>query len=204
MEHIPEENKKLSQTDIKELISESEQFKKLPSIDIGIAKIDIQSTYITILALITWFLIWYCFNIFSIVPYADAFFIFYIVILLINLFNSANDIPDVDSERVNIASQQNFIQGGLAVFILAFVFLYNIKMDENYRINVYKILIICLIVTSLGIIIINLKNNSKNIRMVRKIQQFLYNQGLILFILSLFVIYIYKSRNILGENNTNV
>ena len=188
------ENKKLSQTDIKDLISESEQFKKLPSIDIGIATLDIQSTYITIYALVVWFLIWYSFDIFSIVPYSSVFFIFYILILIMNLFNSANDVPDVESERVNIASQQNFIQGGLAVFILAFVFLYNVKMDEKHQIDVYKILIICLIVTSLGIIIVNVKNKSKNIRSVRKIQQFLYNQGLVLFILGLFVIYVYKTK----------
>lgn len=188
------ENKKLSQTDVKDLISESEQFKKLPSIDLGFIKIDTQSMIISIVALIAWFLLWFYFNIFSIVPYSEVFFIFYICILIINLVNSANDIPDVESERLQINSQQNFIQGGIAVFILAFVFLYNIKMGEPERINIYKVLIICLIISSFGIILINVKNNSKNIRTVRKIQQFLYNQGLVLFILSLFMIYTYKTK----------
>jgi hypothetical protein len=67
-------------------------------------------------------------------------------------------------------------------------------MEESERIRVYKILIISLIVCSSAILIVNVKNDSKNVRMIRKIQQFLYNQALTLFVLALFTIYTYKTK----------
>ena len=111
-----------------------------------------------------------------------------------NFYNSATNISDVESERVNIASQQSFIQGGIAVFILPFVFLYNIPMEDIDKTHIYVILITALMVSSLSIIIVNLQNISTNIRFVRKIQQSLFNQGLILFMLALFMVYRVKTQ----------
>ena len=67
-------------------------------------------------------------------------------------------------------------------------------MDERDKTHIYVILITCLIVSCVSIFIINVQNISTNIRFVRKIQQSLYNQGLILFMLALFMIYIVKTR----------
>jgi hypothetical protein len=106
-------------------------------------------------------------------------------------------VSDAESERTHLSSQQSFIQGGMAVFILAFVFLYNIQMNEQDKLKVYQILIISLIISSFAIIILNLKNEPSNIRFVRKMQQLLYNQGLVLFILALFMIFRFKTFNTL-------
>ena len=66
-------------------------------------------------------------------------------------------------------------------------------MDEVQRTEVYRVLILSLLIASLSIIIINVKNDSINIRFVRKMQQMLYNQGLILFLLGLLMIYRFKT-----------
>lgn len=191
---------KLTSAEIDELLSESDKFKKLDSIVFLGKEWDVQSLWAFIIGIVTWVIFWRLFNLSDIFKSWKAenvgriTFVFYIIISFVNFFNSANDVPDVESERVNIASQQSFIQGGIAVFILAFVFLYNIPMDERDKTHIYVILITCLIVSCVSIFIINVQNVSTNIRFVRKIQQSLYNQGLILFMLALFMIYIVKTR----------
>lgn len=193
---LPNENKnKLTSEDIKNLISDSDNFTKLKVFNIFGIQIDIESLIVVIIAIILWTVLWFAFNIFKIISYSEYFFILYIIIILINLLNSATNVPDVETERIQQSSQQSFIQGGIAIFILAFIFLYNIKIDEKYKTEIYRILIISLLVSSLSIIIINVKNNSINIRFVRKMQQMIYNQGLILFILGLFMIYKFKTIN---------
>ena len=188
------ENKnKLTAEDIKTLITENDKLKKLPSINIFGLTFDEESVIVVIISIILWSLLWYGFNIFGIISYAEYFYILYIIIILINLANSAGDVPDVETERLQQSSQQSFIQGGIAIFILAFVFLYNINMDEVQRTEVYRVLILSLLIASLSIIIINVKNDSINIRFVRKMQQMLYNQGLILFLLGLLMIYRFKT-----------
>ena len=180
-----ETTKKLKPEDIKALISEGDNFAKLPTIDIMGFKLDIESLIVVIIALIAWVFLWGAFDIFGAVSYGNVFFVLYIAISIFNLINSATDVPDVESERLQQSTQQSFIQGGIAVFILAFVFLYNMELDPVYRSQVYRILILCLMVSCLAILIINVKNNSVNIRFIRKMQQMLYNQGLILFLLAL-------------------
>ena len=188
------ENKnKLTAEDIKTLITENDKLKKLPTINIFGLTFDEESVIVVIISIILWSLLWYGFNIFGIISYAEYFYILYIIIILINLANSAGDVPDVETERLQQSSQQSFIQGGIAIFILAFVFLYNINMDEVQRTEVYRVLILSLLIASLSIIIINVKNDSINIRFVRKMQQMLYNQGLILFLLGLLMIYRFKT-----------
>ena len=195
IQHTNSKNDKqqLSSEDIKSLIDESDNFKTLKTVNIFGFKVDVESIIVIIIAFVLWFFLWIFFNIFGIVSYAEFFFILYVIILLINLANSATNIPDVETERFQQSSQQSFIQGGMAVFILAFVFLYNIKMEEEQRTEIYRVLIMSLLVSSLSIIIVNVKNDSVNIRFVRKIQQMLYNQGLILFLLGLYMIYKFKT-----------
>ncbi len=195
-----EVKKKLSSQDIEDLLTESNKFKKLDSVLAFGKEWDLQSFFVFIIAIISWFIMWSLFDLNSVFSSWNSSyigyiaFILYVIISFLNFFNSANDVPDVESERVNFASQQSFIQGGIAIFILAFVFLYNIPMDDKDKTHIYVILITSLIVSSFAIIIINVQNISTNIRFVRKIQQSLYNQGLILFMLGLFMVYLIKTR----------
>jgi hypothetical protein len=197
METSVSPKKKLSSEDIQNLISEGDNFKKVPSFTLFGKQWDVASTWVAVLSVIFWISMWYLFKIHTRnrhVPFTSFFFYFYIMISFINLFNSASDVSDVETERVNQSSQLSFIQGGIAVFILAFVFLYNINMTEHDRTKIYTVLIVSLLVSCLSITIINLKNDSTNIRFVRKMQQALYNQGLVLFMLGLYMIYVIKTK----------
>ena len=185
--------KKLTTHDIQNLLEESDKLKDVPKFNILGLSVDRASFYVVIIALIIWTILWLSFKFFGIINYAEIFFIIYIIITLFNLFNSATNVSDIETERMNMASQQSFIQGGIAVFILAFVFLYNVNMDENKRTQVYKVLIISLLISCSAIILINVKNNPSNVRFIRKIQQMLYNQGLVLFLLGLYTIYEFKA-----------
>jgi hypothetical protein len=190
--------KKLSSEDIQNLISEGDKFKKVPSFNLFGKEWDVSSTCIAIFSILFWIFMWYFFKIHtrnSRVPFTSFFFLFYIMISFLNLYNSASDVSDVETERVNQTSQLSFIQGGIAVFILAFVFLYNINMTEHDRTKIYSVLIVSLLVSCLAITIINVKNDSTNIRVIRKMQQALYNQGLVLFMLGLYMIYVIKTND---------
>jgi len=188
--------KKLTSLDIQNLLEDSSKLKDVPTFNIFGLRIDKTSLYVVIIATIIWTILWLSFKIFGIVNYSEIFFIIYIIITLFNLFNSATNVSDIETERMNMSSQQSFIQGGIAVFILAFVFLYNITMDENKRTQIYKVLIISLIISCTAIFLINVKNTPTNVRFVRKIQQMLYNQGLVLFLLGLYMIYEFKASKI--------
>ena len=184
-------SKELTSEDVQNLISESENLRKLPTINILGLELDRQTSFVTVGSIIVWVIIWKFFGIFNIVGkhISILFLIIFIFISLLNLYNSATDVPDSSSEREKLSGQQYFIQGGLAVFILLLVFLYNIPMDVEYKNKIYKILLISLISTCVGTIVINVRNESENIRLVRKIQQAFYNQGIILFIFCLVLIY---------------
>ena len=184
-------SKELTSEDVQNLISESENLRKLPTINILGLELDRQTSFVTVVSIIVWVIIWKFFGIFNIVgkQISILFLIIFIFISLLNLYNSATDVPDSSSEREKLSGQQYFIQGGLAVFILLLVFLYNIPMDVEYKNKIYKILLISLISTCVGTIVINVRNESENIRLVRKIQQAFYNQGIILFIFCLVLIY---------------
>lgn len=192
---MDKESKKLSSEDIKNLITESEKFKNLPAIHLGDLVLDLQSFFVAIISIVIWIIIWFVFNLWNIVPFAKYFFFAYLFLTLLNLYNSATNVSDPETERVNLNSQQSFIQGGLSVTILAFVFLSNISIQDDQKTNIYKVLINSLIICSIGIIVINIKNESVNIRFVRKIQQSLYNMSIVLFIMSLYMIFVYKTNN---------
>jgi hypothetical protein len=195
---------KLSSQEIEDLLAESDKFQKLSSFEYLGKEWDTQSFWAFIIGIGTWIVFWKLFNLGYIFKSWNAewighlTFILYIIISFMNFFNSATNVSDVESERVNIAAQQSFIQGGIAVFILPFVFLYNIPMEDTDKTHIYVILITALMVSSLAIIIVNVQNVSTNIRLVRKIQQSLFNQGLILFMLALFMVYIVKTRILKG------
>jgi hypothetical protein len=185
--------KKLTSYDIKSLLEEGDKLKDVPSFKVLGITLDKISFYVMIITVILWIILWFSLKIFGIVKYSEIFFIAYIIISILNLLNSATNVSDIESERMNIASQQSFIQGGIAIFILAFVFLQNINMEESNRIKVYKILVISLIISCIGIVLINVKNVPSNVRFIRKIQQAIFNQGLIIFLLALYMIYTFKA-----------
>jgi len=182
----------LSSEDVQNLISESEHLRKIKTYKIGKLEIDEQSFWVSLISLIFWCVIWWILGMRKIInsKITFAIFISYFVVVIINIINSATDVPDSAAEREKQASQQNFIQGGSAIYILVLVFLYNIQIDDQIiKNNIYKVLLISLILISISTLIINLKNESMNIRIVRKIQQSLYNQGTILFIFALILIF---------------
>jgi hypothetical protein len=185
--------KKLTSYDIKSLLEEGDKLKDVPTFKVLGITLDKTSFYVMIITVILWIILWFSLKIFGIIKYSEIFFIAYIIISILNLFNSATNVSDIESERMNMASQQSFIQGGIAVFILAFVFLQNINMEESNRIKVYKILVISLIISCIGIVLINVKNVPSNVRFIRKIQQAIFNQGLVLFLLALYMIYTFKA-----------
>ena len=195
-------SKELTSEDVQNLISESEELRKLPTMPIFFGlfglEVDKQTWYVTAGSIFVWIIIWGFYKIHKIVNSSISilFMFVFIGISILNLINSATDIPDSASEREKFSSQQYYIQGGLSIFILLLVFLFNIPInDKEDKDKVYKILIISLISTCLGTIIINVKNESENIRLIRKIQQSLYNQGIILFVFCLVLIYLYKNKS---------
>jgi len=192
MEDRHDNKKKLTPVDIQTLISDSQQYKKLPTVKIFGLEIDTMTIVLSIFAILLWSVLWFGFGIFKIVKYSYLFYILYIIIVIVNAINSSTDIADVETERLQQTTQQNFIQGGIAIFILLFVFLYNINLDSQDKTQIYIVLSLCLMISSLSMIMLNVKNDNKNIRLTRKIQQLLYNQGLILFIFAIFFIFMYK------------
>ena len=191
---------KLTTQEIEDLLAETDKFQKLSSFQFLGKEWDMQSLGAFVIGIITWVFFWKLFNLSYVFKSWKAewvgslTFVLYLLVSFMNFYNSATSISDVESERVNIAAQQSFIQGGIAVFILPFVFLYNIPMEDTDKTHIYVILITALMVSSLSIIIVNVQNISTNIRFVRKLQQSLFNQGLILFMLALFMIYLVKTR----------
>jgi hypothetical protein len=119
---------KLSSQEIEDLLAESDKFQKLSSFEYLGKEWDTQSFWAFIIGIGTWIVFWKLFNLGYIFKSWNAewighlTFILYIIISFMNFFNSATNVSDVESERVNIAAQQSFIQGGIAVFILPFVF----------------------------------------------------------------------------------
>jgi hypothetical protein len=95
----------------------------------------------------------------------------------------------VETSSYELQIQISRIEGTLGVIMLVFVFLYNIKLDENDRLLAYKLLtiIICMLIISL--LSLDPKNDTRNIRNIRIYMQKLYNQSATLFILCLIVIY---------------
>lgn len=185
----------LRAVDINNLLAEQDKFRKLPSINIFGSGIDYDSLIIFSIFVVIWGALWYILKINSLFKYSYLFFILYIIVSIFNIFNSANDIPDIESSKVQLEVQSTLIQGGMGIFILLFIFLFEIKIHNDDIKNIYKLLILTLIISSLSILIINTKNSSRNIRIVRKTYQNLFNMGVIFFIMSLYMIFLSITKN---------
>ena len=185
----------LKASDVNKLLEEQDKFRHLPSLNIFGTDIDYDSLIIFSLFIIIWLFLWNVLNIKSMFKYSFIFFILYIAISIFNIFNSATDIPDIETSRVQLEVQSTLIQGGLGIFILVFVFLYEIKINQNDIKDIYKLLIINLIITSLSIIIFSVKNSSRNIRIMRKTYQNLFNMGVVYFIMALYMIFLSITKN---------
>lgn len=192
-----EERPELTVEDVKNILDDTDKFKTLPVVKFSIGSFDIEldrmSVFTTGIVIGLWISLWVFLNIFDYTDVLGNFiFIIYILICLANLWNSATNISDSQIERMNLTSQQNFIQGGLSIFILLLVFIENIKLTPEISSNIYTLIILSLIICCVPIVIINLQNKSTNVRFVRKIQQGLFNQSLMFFILCLLVMYRFK------------
>ena len=185
----------LKASDINKLLEDEDKFRKLPSINILGTDIDYDSLIIFLIFIIIWIFLWNILKIQSMFSYSFIFFILYILISIFNIFNSANDIPDIETSRVQLEVQSTLIQGGLGIFILVFVFLYEIKINQKDIKDIYKLLIINLIITSLSIIIFSVKNSSRNIRIMRKTYQNLFNIGVVYFMMALYMIFLSITKN---------
>ena len=192
----------LSADDIRLLELEHEDHKtkylETASVNIFRKKFDKLSLIVFCISIVLWTTIWVVFDIFNVFEpkHSVIFFMIYIVITTVNLLNAATTIPDIDNEIVLQTDQQSYIQGCISGIILLLVFLYNIKMENSDMVKTYKILIISVFVSSFGLILINRQNNADNIRAIRKIQQMFYNEGIILFLLVLGMIYNFQSKKI--------
>ena len=186
--------RKISSDDLRiqmlELENENSKNKYLQTENVNIfgKKIDKLSLIVFCVSIVLWTTIWIVFDIFEF-KYSIVFFMIFIIVTTINLLNAATNIPDVDREIDLQRDQQVFTQGCICGIILLLAFLYNIKMENSDMVKTYKILIICLFVSSFGLILINRQNNANNVRTIRKTQQMFYNQGMILFLLVLAMIY---------------
>ena len=185
----------LKASDVNKLLEEQDKFRRLPSVNIFGTEIDNDSLVLFSIFILIWIFLWKVLNIQSLFAYSFVFFILYIVISIFNIFNSATDIPDIETSRVQLEVQSTLIQGGLGIFILVFIFLYEIKINQNYIKDIYKLLIINLIITSLSIIIFSVKNSSRNIRIMRKTYQNLFNMGVVYFIMALYMIFLSITKN---------
>lgn len=183
----------LSASDINDMLKEEEilRLKPLPYVEFAGKKINLDNLIISCLGLILWIFIWKYFNLFDIGKYSLIFFLLYILIILFNIFNSSVDTErNLELATYEIEKQITNVEAAMGVIILLYVFLYNIQIDSSSRIIVYKLLTIVMVLCSISIIKYALKNDTVNVRNVRIISEKFYNQAIILFTLSLVVIYL--------------
>ena len=182
----------LSVEDINNLLKSNEEiFKEIPTINIFGKKIGRESFIITITAIIVWIFIWLFFGLFKAGNFVILFFIFYIFKALFNIFNSSIDTEISVEMAVN--EYQNQIIRVLGVFgsiIILFVFLYQIQMSYENKVLCYKVLTICLIMFGISLGIFDPKNDSQNIRNIRLVSQKFYEEGLTLFMLTIYLIFL--------------
>jgi len=185
----------LSAKDIDQLVENTAQFRNLPSVDVLGVSLDRDALYVFLFSVVLFSIIFFAFGIINIVKYAPVFYFAFLAISVFNLFNSSTDVSDVDTEKVQQSAQQAFFQGGVAVFILVFVFVNNLEIKDKHDIRqIYLILIITMIISALSLISIEFKNNSEQVRIVRLVNQSFYNMALVMFVLTLFMIWNFKSQ----------
>ena len=76
------------------------------------------------------------------------------------------------------------------MYILIFVFLYSIEIPKEMKFKIYKMLIITILISSFSIFIYQAKiDSSRNIRFLKKIKQTIFNQSLVMFCITLYMIF---------------
>lgn len=182
--------KKISTDDINKLLQEDQLYSNLSYISFGKIQLGTEIFIISILSFLLWIFLWLYFGLFKLGNYNIIFFSVFIGVLILNLFNSSlNTQKSVENAAYDMQNQIVKAEGLLGVVILLFVFLFNIDMKNDIRIIVYTILTLVLILLCISIISLESQNNSKNIRNIRLAMTQFYNQSLILFIFSLYLIY---------------
>ena len=164
----------------------------LPIVKIFGRKIDTDSLYLFLVSMVV-LLILIIILIYSGLwkNYFGTFVLIYVLISIFNLFNSSNNVvSDITIGLLEIQSQDNFVQGSISIFILVFVFLDSIKMTQEQKFKIYQMLIITLLLSSSSLFIYNYKNHPRNIRTLRKTKLFLFNQSLLLFCITLYMIFL--------------
>lgn len=182
----------LTASDINNILNQEEliNFKPLPYVEFFGKKVNLDSLIISSVSIILWICLWKFFNLFEIGTYSLIFFFMYIALIIFNIFNASIDTErNLELATYEIDKQVTNGEAAMGVIIILYVFLYNIQMDSNLRLISYKLLTIVMILCSLAIIKYALKNDTKNIRIVRIVSEKFYNQSIILFIFSLIVIY---------------
>ena len=197
IQNLKSENTKaqapLTSDDVNNIIQQDEvlNMRPLPYIEIFGLKVNLDSLIISLAGLLIWIFIWKFFNLFETGLYSFIFFFMYILLLIFNIYNSSlNTETNMEMSTYEIEKQLTNVEAAMGVIIILFVFLYNIQMDSNARIFAYKLLTIDMIMCSFAIIKYALKNDTRNIRMIRIANEKIYNQAIILFIFSLVVIYL--------------
>ena len=127
--------------------------------------------------------------------YFIIFFIIYIILTIFNLFNDSSDIiADEGIMMSELQTQDLFLQGCISMYILIFVFLYSIEITKNMKFRIYKMLIITILISSFALFIYQPRiDSSRNIRILKKIKQVAFNQSLVLFCITLFMIFTTQS-----------
>jgi hypothetical protein len=183
----------LTSADIDIMLQEEETLKArpLPYIKIFGKKINIDSLVIGCFGLLLWILIWKFLNIFDIGWYTYIFFVFYIIILLLNIFViSLTAETNIEIATYGLEKQTSNTEAAMGVIIILFVFLYNIQMNSQNRDMAFKLLTVVMVFCTFAIIKYSTANDTGNMRIVRLITQKLYNQSIVLFALSFIVIYL--------------
>lgn len=181
----------LSVDEINNLLQES-KFKEIPTINIFGKKIGTESLIITSVAILLWIIIWKVFDLFALGNFTIMFFIYYIIKAVFNVYNSSTDTEISVEMAVNEHQNQIIrIVGVFGSIIILFAFLYQIKMNnDNNKILCYKVLTISLIMFCVSLGNIDPKNDSRNIRNIRLIIQKIYDEALILFMLTIYLIFL--------------
>jgi hypothetical protein len=191
-EYSDKKQESLTASDINNILNQEEliNFKPLPYVEIFGKKVNLDALIISSISIILWICLWKFFNLFEIGTYSLIFFFLYIAILIFNIFNSSIDTErNLELATYEIEKQVTNSETVMGVIIILYVFLYNIQMDSNLRLISYKLLTIIMFLLSFSVLKYALKNDTKNIRIVRIFTEKFYNQSIILFIFSLFVIY---------------
>lgn len=145
-----------------------------------------------IIIVIVWIFLWVFFGLFKFDKYSFIFFFGYIFVLMIDIFNEYKKIRD-DGESVYFATfeyDQNLskIMGVFGIIILVYILLGNMKLKNSEDIK--KLLIISIIIISIPILVINLKNQSINLNDIEFTLNKIYNQSLFLFLFALYLIFV--------------